>query len=274
MAPTEEGADGTGAPGEQLWEPPNIRTAYWFGFVCAPHPFANTSGTGEVVGTARNWVEWAPYTYGTVNDPVENPFVALSDASTDQTVFVGRGDEAGNFDIQNVPAGDYNLSIWDEQLSYIMRFKPVHVDPGATVDVNDVGDDGSIGIGVSRWFGWLDGVVYKDLNGNGQFDEGIDTPIANTDVDQRWRDGSIKEATFTDPNGYYQYPTAEGGALGRWIINEQGFARFSAFPGASYHDEHTGAVIPSCVTSTWMPWATRYRRLTRASRMLRAAVCW
>src|SRR6266542_2696897 len=45
-------------------------TAYWFGFVCAPQPFA-TSGTGEVVGTARNWVEWAPYTMGTVNDPVE-----------------------------------------------------------------------------------------------------------------------------------------------------------------------------------------------------------
>ena len=72
MAPTEEGADGTGAPGEQLWEPPNVRTAYWFGFVCSPQPFA-TPGTGEIVGTARNWVEWAPYTIGTVNDPVENP---------------------------------------------------------------------------------------------------------------------------------------------------------------------------------------------------------
>ncbi len=32
IAPTEEGADGTGSPGEQLWEPPNNRTAYWFGF--------------------------------------------------------------------------------------------------------------------------------------------------------------------------------------------------------------------------------------------------
>ena len=53
----------------------------------------------------------------------------------------------------------------------------------------------------------------------------------NTDMDQRWRDGSIKEATFTDPDGYYEYPTAEGGALGKWIINEQGFARFGV-PGA------------------------------------------
>jgi large repetitive protein len=245
IAPTEEGADGTGAPGEQLWEPPNNRTAYWFGFVCGPRPFSSP-GTGEITGTARNWVEWAPYTVGTFNDPVEEPLVALSDASTDQTVYVGRGDQAGNIDIQNVPAGDYNLSVWDEQLSYIMRFKPVHVDAGQTVNLDETGDDGSAGLGVSRWFGWLDGTVYKDLNGDGQFDAG-DVPLGNTDMDQRWRDGSIKESTVTDPSGHYEYPTAEGGALGRWFINEQGFARFSAFPGASAHDERTGDVTPSCV---------------------------
>ena len=249
MAPTEEGADGTGAPGEQLWEPPTIRTAYWFGFVCSPRPFTNP-GTGEIVGTARNWVEWAPYTTGTFTDPVENPFVALSDASTDQTVFVGQGDAAGNFDIQNVPAGDYNLAVWDEQLSYIMRFKPVHIAAGQTVDMNDVGDDDSVGLGVSRWFAWLGGKVYKDLNGNGQYDAGVDAPIPNTDMDQRWRDGSIKESTFTDANGDYLYPTAEGGALGRWFINEQGFARFSADPGASVHDERNpDLVTPSCLVN-------------------------
>jgi hypothetical protein len=115
----------------------------------------------------RNWVEWAPYTTGTYTDPVENPFVALSDASTDQTVYVGQDDGAGNFDIQNVPPGDHNLAVWDEQLSCIMRFKPVHIDPGQTVDVNATGDDGSIGLGVSRWFAWLGGKVYKDQNGNG-----------------------------------------------------------------------------------------------------------
>ena len=232
LAAAEEGADGTGAPGEQLWEPPNIRTAYWFGFVVLAARRSPTDGTGEITGTARNWVEWAPYTTGTFNEPVENPFVALSRRLDRPTVYVGQGDGAGNFDIQNVPAGDYNLAIWDEQLSYIMRFKPVIVAAGQTVDVNDTGDDGEIGLGVSRWFGWLGGKVYKDQNSNGQYDEGIDTPIPNTDMDQRWRDGSIKEATFTDPNGDYEYPTAEGGALGRWIINEQGFARFSAYPGA------------------------------------------
>ena len=244
LASVEEGSDGTGAPGEQLWEPPNNRTAYWFGFVCSPQPFTSP-GTGEITGQARNWVEWAPYTTGTYNDPVEYPYVALSDSTTDQTVYVGQGDANGNFTIQDVPAGSYNLAIWDEQLSYIMRFKPVTVAAGQSVDVNDVGDDGEVGIGVSRWFGWLDGQVYKDTNNNGMLDPG-EPLIANTDVDQRWRDGSIKEATFTDAHGYYSYPTAEGGPLGRWFVNEQGFARFSAYPGPSPHDELTGAVTPSC----------------------------
>src|SRR6516162_5080631 len=251
MTPVEEGSDGTGAPGEQLWEPPNNRTAYWFGFVCTPMDWPSSGpyahGTGEITGQARNWVEWAPYTTGTYDTPVEDPYVALTDAATDTTVFQGRGDKNGNIDIQNVPAGTYNMSVWDEQLNYIMRFKPITVAAGETVDANDVSDNGEAGIGVSRWFGWLQGTVYKDHNGNGQYDAGVDTPVANTDMDQRWRDGSIKENTFTDANGHYEYPTAEGGALGRWFINEQGFARFSAFPGASVHDEFTGDVTPSCV---------------------------
>jgi Polysaccharide lyase family 4, domain II len=247
-APTEVGADGTGAPGEQLWEPPNVRTAYWFGFVCAPLAFpGNNTGTATITGTARNWVEWAPFTTGTFTDRVQKPFVALTNASTDQTVFIGRGNNDGEFTIPNVPLGDYNLAIWDEQLSYIMRFKPITVNAGdGVIDINETGDDGVQGVGVSRWFGWLDGHVYKDLNGNGQYDAGVDVAIPNTDVDQRWRDGSIKEGGVTDPNGYYEYPTAEGGQLGRWIIDEQGFSRFGAFPGASTTDERSGVVTPSC----------------------------
>ncbi len=245
QAGVEEGSDGTGAPGEQLWEPPTNRTAYWFGFVCAPTPFAD-QGTGEITGTARNWQGWPPFDVLTLGEPVANPLVALSDSTTDRTVYIGRGDEQGNFDIQNVPAGTYNMAIWDEQLSYIMRTLPVTVAAGQTVEVRDADPTGEVGVGVSRWFGWLDGIVYKDTNNNGKYDAGVDPTIANTDMDQRWRDGSIKESTFTDATGHYEYPTAEGGALGKWIINEQGFARFSAYPGPSTHDEHTGAVTPSC----------------------------
>jgi len=239
QAGVEEGSDGTGAPGEQLWEPPTVRTAYWFGFTCVPTPFA-AAGTGEITGTARNWQGWPPFDVLTMGEPVADPFLALSDNNTDLTVWSGRGDGAGNFDIRGVPPGTYNLAVWDEQLSYIIRIKPVVVTAGQTVDANETDTHGESGLGVSRWFGWLDGNVYKDLNGNGVRDPG-EPGIGNTDMDQRWRDGSIKESTFTNPAGHYEYPTAEGGPLGKWIINEQGFARFGV-SGASAHDEHTGAV--------------------------------
>ena len=168
---------------------------------------------------------------------------------------MGQGDAQGNFDIPNVPAGDYNISIWDEQLSYIMRFVPAHVDAGQSVNLNETDTLGESGVGVPRWFGWLDGYVYKDSGmtangvdlGPGAVGNGIrdcdpndasdcEPGVPHTDVDQRWRDGSIKESTFTDTTGYYEYPTAEGGALGKWIIGEQGFARFGV-TGAAVHDE-------------------------------------
>ena len=147
------------------------------------------------------------------------------------TVYVGQGDGDGGFDIQNVPAGTYNMAIWDEQLSYIIRFLTVTVADGEVAELGDVG--------VSRWFGWLSGDVYLDENGD-QIRQPDEPGIPNTDVDQRWRDGSVKEDTLTDLNGHYEYPTAEGGPLGKWIIGEQGFGRLGV-TGATVYDENTGA---------------------------------
>ena len=237
QAGVEEGSDGTGAPGEAVFEPPNNRTAYWFGFVCTE---TNTlaAGTGSISGRALNWVGWPPFDelVPDAAEPVRNAYIALSNNANDVTQYVGQADGDGNFSIPEVPAGDYTLSIWDEQLSYIIRFVPLTVSGGQALDLGDVG--------VSRWFGWLGGYVYFDENGNGIRDctdpgdpSTCETPVANTDMDERWRDGSIKDATVTDPTGYYEYPQAEGGPLGKWFINEQGFARFSAFPGASVHNE-------------------------------------
>ena len=123
------------APGEQLWEPPNVRTGNWFGFACFPTDFADP-GTGEITGRALNWVGWPPFDALVTdpNEPVQNPYIALSDSTTDVTVYVGQGDGAGSFDIQNVPAGTYNMAIWDEQLSYIIRFLTVTVADGEVVD--------------------------------------------------------------------------------------------------------------------------------------------
>jgi hypothetical protein len=237
QAGVEEGSDGTGAPGEQAFEAPNNRTAYWFGFVCTDTN-ALGAGTASVSGRALNWVGWPPFDelVADANEPVRNAYIALANNNNDVTQYVGQADGDGNFSIPDVPAGSYTLSIWDEQLSYIIRFVPLTVSAGQALDLGDVG--------VSRWFGWLGGYVYFDENNNGVRDctdptdpSTCETPVGNTDMDERWRDGSIKDATTTDEAGYYEYPQAEGGPLGKWFINEQGFARFSAFPGASVHNE-------------------------------------
>ncbi|GII65409.1 hypothetical protein Skr01_54940 [Sphaerisporangium krabiense] len=248
QAGVEEGSDGTGAPGEALWEPPDRRTGYWFGFVCTATDFP-APGTGSISGTAKNWKAWPPFEVLSTAEPVESPYVALTSSANDTTVYVGRGDADGGFRIPRVPPGSYILSIWDEQLSYIIRFLPVDVPAGRNVDLGDVG--------VSRWFGWLSGHVYQDTgvakNGdalpagskaNGVRDcadlgdeDTCEPAVPNTDVDQRWRDGSIKDATFTDAQGRYEYTNAEGGPLGKWFIGETGFSRFGT-TGASVHSEY------------------------------------
>ncbi|HMJ36245.1 MAG TPA: hypothetical protein VK501_20255 [Baekduia sp.] len=226
----EEGGAGTGGPeglpGLQLFVPPSQRTGSTFGFV---HPKEFTgSSTATISGTARNWVGYPPFDTLVTREPVENPYVALSDTASDEQVYMARGDSDGNFAIPNVPPGTYVVAIWDEQLTYIMRLLTVTVSAGQQVDLGDVG--------VARWFGWLSGDVFRDDNGNGVRDEG-ESGIPNTDLDQRWRDGSIKETVFTDAFGRYEYPTTEGGNVGKFFIGEVGFARFQT-NGASLHDEY------------------------------------
>jgi hypothetical protein len=223
----EEGSDGSGVPSlaTELFLPPDERTSTTFGFV-EPMSFPS-GGPGSVSGVARNWLGFPPFDTLVMGAPVENPIVALSDNANDEQVYTGRGDSDGNFAIPDVPAGSYTLAIWDEQMNYIIRLLTVTVAAGEQVSLGDVG--------VARWFGWLSGDVYRDANGNGVRDAG-EPGIPNTDVDQRWRDGSIKESSFTDAVGHYEYPQVEGGNVGKFFIGEVGFARF-ATNGASLHDE-------------------------------------
>lgn len=232
-ATVSEGSNGTGLGGEGGWADPNLNTSYWFGFVDANTRFS-VPGTATVIGNAYLWRGWPPYDQLEIalDEPVANAYVALSDTTTNQVVDVAQADAAGHFDITGVPAGDYNVAIWDEQMSYIMRFLtltvPAGQPDGTPVDMGD--------IGVARWFGWLGGTVYWDLNNNGIQDPG-EPGIPNFPADIRWRDGSIADETKTGPDGSYLYPQAEGGYLGKWTINETGFDRFGT-NGSSVHDEH------------------------------------
>jgi hypothetical protein len=229
MAGVRENDPGTGAPLEVPWNTDPKSTTYWFGFT-QPQDFS-TPGTGSISGTARNWYGWPPFDQLVMGEPVANPYVALSDTSAVQQAYMAQGDAEGNFTIPNVPAGNYTLAIWDEQLTYIIRFVQVTVtNNGSATDNINLGD-----VGVPRWFGWVSGDVYFDANHNGVRDctdpndpATCEPGVSNFPMDQRWPNGSIKDATVTDATGRYEYPTNEGGPLGKWFVNETGFTRFSA----------------------------------------------
>ncbi len=233
----EEGSDGLGAPREILAEP-FVQTAHFFGFTRA---MAAPGGPGTITGRVRNYVEFPPFAQLTLGQPVNRPWITLTDiGNTDTQILRARGNADGTFNITGVPYGTYQMAIWDDPLDYIMAFYTVVISPSAT-NVN-MGD-----LGIFRWFAWLSGYVFFDndctiINGAPSptdLDCGIKGPtdpgIKAFDVDIRARDATIPYATITDANGHYEYPEVIS-PLGKFLIGEVGFGRFG-LTGQSVHNE-------------------------------------
>jgi len=153
--------------------------------------------TGTIKGRVRTIIEFIPpFRPLTLGDPVDRPWIALSDiGANDQQVYTGRGDANGNFIIKNVPPGIYQMAIWDEPLDHIISFRTVQVGRGEIVDMGD--------IGIPRWFVFIKGTVFYDLNENGVRDPG-EMGIPNVPVATRFKDGSIQYRTVTDMLGNYE----------------------------------------------------------------------
>lgn len=264
FARVTENDDGFGALDEAAVAA-GIRTAWWFGFVQPMDLPGDCDPCGSITGTARTWVGWPNYSEIYFGEPIPTPIVALSDiGGTEEQVFTGFGDSDGSFAIGSIPDGTYTLSILDENLDWIIRYVtftlPDPVTGSRDLDLNVEDVKGELGIPVARWFGRHSGYVFEDngLDGVGgpipgaeanngirdcdpgnpdRCEEGID----GIDLDLRWRDGSVKAATFTNPNpdsgasGFYEYPELLS-PLAKFLISEVGFGRF-ARTGMSLHDE-------------------------------------
>ena len=262
FARVTENDDGLGAIGEAAVAP-GVRTTWWFGFLRPLElPACTGAACGSVEGTAKTWVGWPPFDQVFFGDPVKQAVVALSDTGgTEEQVYTAPANPDGSFTIGDIPDGTYTLSIFDENLDFIMRYVtftlPDPVTGSRELDLNVEDVKGESGVPVARWFGSLAGYVFQDNgldaagdpipgaeadNGirdcvEGRCEEGID----GIDLDLRWRDGSVKSATFTGGHpetgepGYYEYPELLS-PLAKFLIGEVGFGRF-ARTGISMHDE-------------------------------------
>jgi len=150
-----------------------------------------------------------------LNNPVATPGLQPSG------LYATPCDANGNFVINNVPPGTYQLVYWDKPLDYLFGFTTVTVPAGA-------GTGAAVNLGnvlAFRWFGTLEGSVFYDANQNGIRDAG-ETGISQQNVNLRYRNGSIYQTTPTDVNG--EYELAEVFPFFNWLVAEVDFARFKA----------------------------------------------
>jgi uncharacterized repeat protein (TIGR01451 family) len=141
--------------------------------------------------------------------------VALnSSGGTGAAIAITSCDTDGNFKLTGVPAGSYEIAIWDQWLDQIIQTQAVTV-TNADVALLD--------IPVLTWFTQYQQNIFLDLNGNGIFD-GNEPGISNLTMTTRYRDGGISNVTATDSTG--NAILAELFPLFNWYVTEADTTRF------------------------------------------------
>ncbi|HEY7561599.1 MAG TPA: choice-of-anchor Q domain-containing protein [Gaiellaceae bacterium] len=213
----------------------------WFGFVreCqfgngaddCTSATANATGTGSIHGTVRSISLDDESGIITLGNSVVRPYVGLNNlGGDDEQVYTARGNADGTFTIPNVPAGVYQLVIWDLPLDHIIQFVTVRVGNGQAVELGD--------IGVPPWFGTIKGSVYVDANEDGIRNPG-EVGLRGQDLDARHKDGTIQYLTFSDNNGNYEFP--EVFEWEHFLISEVGYGRFKQTGAAGYETDQFGS---------------------------------
>lgn len=141
----------------------------------------------------------------------------LGAAGLGQGVYAVPCNADGTFTIPGVPAGDYQLVVWDEALVQIFAFHRVTVFGGVTAALGDVP--------VFQWFTRIENWVFNDENENGFRDDGEEA-IPEQAVNIRWRDGTMYQSAPTDGEGFVPFDVVF--PFFAWQVAEVDFARFKA----------------------------------------------
>lgn len=201
-------------------------------------------GTATLSGTIVNMHMSRPPDYAFYNGGCfghTTPWVALNDLAVGigTGIFAAPTDGNCNFTIPNVPDGNYQLTIFDNNLDLIIAFKGISIANGSC---NTANGDCNLGqVPVFQWFSRQEHWVFNDANGNGEWDEGED-PLPDVPVSLRWRDGTLYQTNVTDMEGAYAFDQIF--PFFAWQVAEVGFTRLQA-TGVTIVVDNGGPVNPN-----------------------------
>lgn len=217
----------------QEFGPPGYHV--FVGFVKAFQDHAILTGGATLKGQIVNNHNSRPPDFTFYNgDPVAGAWVGLNDIASGRGIYAGAADpNTGEFMIQDVPPGTYELVVWDENLDMIFALYNVSVPEGA-VEVN------LLDVPVFSWFGRVAASIFYDTNENG-FQEPGEDGISNMVVNLRFRDGTVYQSLVTEQGGEAMFQ--EVFPFFNWLVAEVDFGRFKA-TGATYVVDAGGQVLP------------------------------
>jgi hypothetical protein len=214
-------------------------SAVQIGFVRPMNQLPN-SATGHIKGVAVGIKTYVPSLGGInfegllgnkIDTPIKRPWVALTDLrNNDTTIYAGQGNVDGTFDIPHVPNSDYQVTIWDSELNYLIQAENATVANGQTADMGN--------FKLAHWWSIVEGDVFIDNNASGKRDPG-EPGLPNQVVVLKSRDNSLQDqgtrVVTTDNNGHYilrqTYP------LGQWVVEEVYNDRFYT-TGVTYQSDN------------------------------------
>lgn len=129
------------------------------------------------------------------------------------------------FSIPNVPAGSYELKVFDKPLDVVIATQAFTVDPAGTCNGGQSCNFGDVG--VFNWNNQLYTWIFNDDNQNGFWDAGEGPAGAESGpVNIRWRDGTVYQSFPTDTEGLA--PFDEAFPWFNWMVAEVGFTNKKA----------------------------------------------
>jgi len=193
----------------------------FFGFVKPMNDTTVLTGGSTISGQITNLHLSRPpdYTFHS-GAPFEHttPWVGLNLGVGGRGVFAERCNADGTFAIPNVPPGNYQLVVWDDNLDLIFAFHGVTVEAGQrNIALGDVP--------VFQWFTRLEHFVFNDEDEDGFWDTD-EAPMMEQNVNLRWRDGTMYQSMPTDHDGFV--PFDEIFPFFSWQVAEVGFERFKS----------------------------------------------